>query len=148
MKQKQYQYGDCIPESIKMYNELLKKGLEPEIVEGWVEVDYSDLLPEQECLERYFPDIWAEVDTDKLFNDYPRVMPHTWLILNDKVIDVTKNQFDDLGGIIKYFEQSRQRLKNNKKMTRIDFDLESPDAIITYDLWVYYPEENKERVVI
>lgn len=43
---KKYRFGECIPESIKVYNRLKKQGKMPIFVEGWVEVDYQDLLPD------------------------------------------------------------------------------------------------------
>ena len=108
-KTKQYKYGDCIPESIKEYNRLVKQGCKPKIVEGWVEVNIdkaSDILPDEEALYYYFPDEYKRIFNEgNEYSDYPRLLQHTWLVLNDEYIDITKNQFDEYGGIIKYYKK-------------------------------------------
>lgn len=39
---KQYKFGDCIPESIKIYNRLKTQGKNPKLVGGWTEVKDPD----------------------------------------------------------------------------------------------------------
>jgi len=118
---RQYKYGDCIPESIKEYNRLIKKGLKPKLVEGWVEVKGNntiDILPDMEALNLYYCEIANNIYDVTAFNnitsiDYPKLLSHTWLILDNKYIDITKNQFDKYGGIIRYFEKERYWYDNN-----------------------------------
>jgi hypothetical protein len=76
-------------------------------VEGWVEVDYYDLQPDRDFLELYYPNILKMTNNDLEFDNYIRVYPHTWIILNDEYIDITRNQFDKFGGILAYYENIR-----------------------------------------
>jgi len=120
---KKYVFGDCIPESIKIYNKLKIQGKHPKLVEGWVEVDYNDLEPNRDFLELYYPDIMHDIDNDLECNDYTRVFPHTWILYRGKIIDITKNQFDKFGGIIRYFEKGRYYYKGRYKINLTDLDL-------------------------
>jgi len=104
MKTKQYKYGSCIPESEKLYKKLKKQGKNPYIVEGWVEVDIvNDLLPDEYFLMRFYPKEFKKLK-DINYNDYPKSLQHTWVELDGKIIDITKNQFDKYGGVIKYYK--------------------------------------------
>lgn len=73
---KQYKYGDCIPESIKEYDRLKALGKNPKVVEGWVEIDNPELLPDEEFLERYFPDEIKKLE-NICYSEYPFVSQHT-----------------------------------------------------------------------
>ncbi len=106
----QFKYGDCISVSQKEYNRLRKQGLKPLLVEGWVEVNNPELLPNIEFLKLYMPNEYKAVMIDKNFDDYTRVLQHTWIILDNNYIDKTKSQFDLYGGIINYFEKWRYYL--------------------------------------
>jgi len=102
-----YRYGNCIPESIKIYNKLKKKGHKPLMVEGWVEVNNpSDMLPDKYFLMRFFPDEFEKL-TDMDYNDYPTALEHTWVEVNNHKVDITRNQFDRYGGIKKYYVYER-----------------------------------------
>ena len=109
IKNKQYKFGDCIPESVKEYNRLVKQGFKPKFVEGWVKVNMeegSHILPDEEALQYHFPDEYETIFNEgNEYSDYPRLLQHTWLVLNDKYIDITKNQFNKYGGVIKYYEK-------------------------------------------
>ena len=143
-KTKQYNYGDCIPESVKLYNKLKTQGYNPKMVEGWVEVNHEELLPDEEFLKLYYPEDFNAVNNSKLdFNDYIKVIPHTWVILNNRYIDVTVNQFDMFGGVIKYYEKERYTPKINIKLTTIELTdwYDERDYIIEKKKCIRYPKK-------
>jgi hypothetical protein len=91
LTKKQYQYGSCVPISDLIYKRLKKKGYNPKIVVGWVEVlDGLDILPDKEFI-KIFKNWWAIT------------LPHTWIEVNNHRIDITKNQFNIYGGIYRYY---------------------------------------------
>lgn len=113
---RQYKFGECIPESIKVYNRLKRKGYKPIMVEGWVEIDRNyDILPDEEFLFFFYPDELAKVEQDINYNDYPKILQHTWIEINGHKIDITKNQFDIYGGVKKYFVKETYYRKGNIK---------------------------------
>jgi hypothetical protein len=63
---KKYRFGECIPESVKVYNRLKRQEYTSKLVEGWVEVsDWpGDLLPNREFLSLYYPDMIKKLDKD------------------------------------------------------------------------------------
>lgn len=83
---RKYQYGDCIPVSEIAYKRLKQKGYNPVLVAGFV-------IPFDEDL--YFEYNW-EAKNSKI--------PHTWVLCNNHLIDLTKNQFDIYGGIYEYIK--------------------------------------------
>jgi len=115
---KQYKFGECIPESIKVYNRLKRKGYNPKMVEGWVEVNEPniDLLPDESFLSKYYPKIYLILQNNYYYNDYPRVLQHTWIEVNKHKIDITKNQFDYIGGIKKYYKNFTYWWKSEKNI--------------------------------
>ncbi len=144
---KQYKFGDCIPESVKIYNRLKRKGYNPKMVEGWVEVDIDralDILPNKEALELYYPDLAKMYfDEGNEFSDYPRIITHTWIILDKEIIDITKNQFDVYGGIVKYFEKMRYIHRGTHKLEANDITdnwFDDEDYIIEKIKRIHYPE--------
>jgi len=141
---RQYKFGECIPESVKEYKRLKKKGLKPEFVEGWVEVDYQNLDIDRDFLELYYPDILKKANNDLEFDDYIRVLPHTWLILNNKYIDITKNQFNKFNGIIRYYEKLRYKPKKKIKLKAEDIMnwFDDRDYTIKRNRYIHYPENN------
>lgn len=88
-----YQYGDCIPETKKLYHKLKRQGKKSFIVEGWVTVKNPELN----------------------YDYYMKKYPHTWLEYNSKIIDITKNQFDIYGGIKKYIIKEKYFYQNRKE---------------------------------
>ena len=129
---KKYKYGDCITESIKIYNKLKSQGKNPQFVEGWVEVsEFPDLLPCREFLELYYPLDLKTLDNDLECDNYIRVFDHTWIICDGKIIDKTRNQFDIYGGILVYYEKMRYIPIN--KVTAFDITkwFDERDYIIT-----------------
>jgi len=144
MKTKQYNFGNCIPESVKLYNKLKRQGLNPEFVEGWVEVsEFPDLEPCREFLELYYPDMIKKLDKNILYDDYIRVLPHTWVILDNQYIDITKSQFDNYGGIIKYYESMRYVPNNNRKLSAIEITdfFDDRDFITEQNKYIRFPDE-------
>jgi len=131
---KKYRYGECIPESIKEYNRLKKQGKSPKLVEGWVEVDNPELLPCEEFLEVYYPDMIENPD-----NDYPRVFQHTWVVFAGRIIDKTRNQFDIYGGIIRYYEKGRYYFRGKQKVLPIDADI-GAEEIWQDTNCIHYPD--------
>jgi len=121
---RKYNFGDCIPESIKVYNKLKEQGKDPKLVEGWVEVsEFPDLEPCREFLELYYPDTIKELDKNFYYDDYIRVLQHTWIVCDGKIIDKTKNQFDSYGGILVYYEKCRYWFRGNQKVLPIDAEI-------------------------
>jgi len=101
---KLFKYGDCIDQSKLLYRQLKAEGKDPKIVEGWVEIDGYDFLPDKEFLKKYKPEEYkalAEPDYD----DYTRVQQHTWVEVDDRIIDMTISQFDEFGGPIEYYKK-------------------------------------------
>lgn len=97
---KQYKFGDCIPESEKMYRSLRDGGYNPVMVEGLV------------CPVVSVKDRKNITHTDQL----KPLIPHTWVKLENEIIDVTKNQFDAFGGIHYYKSVVEYNLKRGFKM--------------------------------
>ena len=128
---KKYSFGDCIPESIKLYNRLKKQGKKPKFVEGYVEVNNppDDLPPDGDFLDLYL--------SKRDDNNYKKVFQHTWIICEKKVIDKTKNQFDKYGRILYYYEKERYWFKGNLKVTLGDLDT-GMGLIWKYNLQKYY----------
>ena len=99
---KLYKYGSCIAESKRIYKYFKKRGLYPLMVEGYAEIDIAnDILPDEEFLMRFFPDEIKKLDDINYFN-YPKVIQHTWVEVNNHIIDITRSQFDKYGSVIKY----------------------------------------------
>ena len=107
---KQFRYGSCIPESIKVYNRLKKKGYNPSMVEGWVEVNIEELLPDRHFLFYFYPEQLKRVEKDLDYNDYIRVFQHTWVEVKEHKIDITKSQFNLYGGVVRYYAHCRYDL--------------------------------------
>ena len=139
---KKYKFGNCIPEAIKIYNRLKRQGNNPIFVEGWVEVNYNDLDIEREFLELYYPEILKQTENNLEFDDYIRVIPHTWITCDGKIIDKTINQFDIFGGVIRYYEKMRYipKIKINADDIMNWFD--DRDYIIKRNRFIRYPEKN------
>ena len=87
---KQYKYGDCIPESIKIYCKLEKKGYNPYMVEGYAITNSEN-------------EIWLNK------------FQHTWVEVKGHKIDITKNQFNKYGEIKKYKIKEKYKLNKNEK---------------------------------
>jgi hypothetical protein len=138
---RQFKFGDCIPVSIKVYNKLKAQGKDPKFVEGWVEVDYYDLAPDRDFLELYYPDILKIIDNDLEFDDYIRVLPHTWVTCDGKIIDKTRNQFDIYNGIIRYYEKIRYIPKIKVTASDITDWFDERDYIITRNRYIRYPDK-------
>lgn len=136
-----YKFGDCIPESIKVYNRLKQQGKKPIFVEGWVEIDYYDLEPNRDFLDLYYPEDLEQIDSDIKFDDYIRVLPHTWIQCDKQIIDKTRNQFDNYGGIIKYYEKMQYIPKIKVKTDDITDWFDERDYIITRNKFIRYPKE-------
>jgi len=92
-----YQYGSCVPVSELTYKRLKQKGYNPILVAGYVKINNPDL---------YFSD-----------NKWHKIQ-HTWLICNNHLIDITKNQFDIYGGIYEYMSDYYYKIKGNKFFIR------------------------------
>ncbi len=117
IKKRQFQFGDCIPESLKVYQYFRKKGYNAEMVEGWVEVnDGYNLEPDNTFLYFFFPEIYLKVNEDSYYLDYPKVLKHTWVEVNNHIIDITKNQFDIYDGIKKYYKWETYYFKEQKEI--------------------------------
>jgi len=103
LNRKVYKFGDCIPVSDIVYKRLKKKGYNPKIVVGWVEVSDIDgvLEPDYEFNKLFYGKTMKR--DIKNGNDYPRTLPHTWVECNKHRIDITKNQFNIYGEIEGYF---------------------------------------------
>lgn len=71
-------------------------------------------------------------------SDYPRVLPHTWLELDGKIIDKTKNQFDIYKGILCYYEKCRYYFKGNIKIDLIKIET-GAGAKFEEKKRIYYP---------
>ena len=100
---KQYKYGDCIPFSRALYKKLKNQGKKVCIVEGYAEVNYNnDILPDEKFLSLFYPEEYKEVEKNECYEDYPKGIPHTWIEVNGKIIDITVNQFDKYSGITQY----------------------------------------------
>ena len=142
---RQYNFGECIPESVKVYNRLKGQGKSPKLVEGWVEVsDWpGNVEPCREFLELYYPDMIKKLDKDILFDDYIRVLPHTWVICDGKIIDKTRNQFDIYGGILVYYEKMKYRPRGKAKADDIKNWFDERDYIIERNKFIHYPDEIK-----
>ena len=110
--QTQYQYGDCIPESIKIYHNLLQRNYMPKMVEGWIEVNKdNDILPDKYFLMMFFPNEFEKLDNID-YNNYPKVLQHTWVEVNGHKIDITKNQFDMYGGVKQYYTYEKYHISS------------------------------------
>lgn len=140
---RQFNFGECIPESLKVYNRLKKQGKNPKIVEGWVEVDYLDLEPCQKFLELYYPNDLKKLDKIFYYDNYIRVLPHTWVIYRNKIIDPTRNQFNKFGRIIRYYEKGRYWFKGKApiKVYAMDLELGFCNEIWQDTNCIHYPEE-------
>jgi hypothetical protein len=134
---RKYRFGECIPESIKVYNRLKKQGKNPIFIEGWAEVFDPDgiLEPDKDFLNLFAPEILKRI---KQGEDYPRVLPHTFIICDGKIIDKTRNQFDDYKGVIVYYEKCRYWFRG-----RVDVDLQDIEigagAEFEEKLRIHYP---------
>jgi hypothetical protein len=84
---------------------------------------------------------YKRLDNDLEFDDYIRVLPHTWVTCDGKIIDITRNQFNEFGGIIKYYEKMRYIPLN--KFTPIDiiYWFDERDYIITRNKYIRFPTE-------
>ena len=110
-QKRQFQFGDCISESQKVYNYFKNKRYNPKMIEGWVEVnDGYDLEPDMEFLEIFDEEIYFALQKRRYWGNYKKVLKHTWVEVNGHIIDITKNQFDKYDGILKYFELERYKL--------------------------------------
>jgi hypothetical protein len=138
---KKYKFGDCIPEAVKVYNRLKRQGKTPQFVEGWVEIDYQELLPETDFLELYYPEILAEIENNENFDDYIRVFQHTWITCDGEIIDITQSQFDKFGGIVKYYEKMRYIPKIKVKSDDISDWFDERDYTIKRNKYIRFPEE-------
>ena len=98
--QKEYKsckFGDCIPATKKAAKILDKNGIPFKIYEGWVEVN----------------DKHKESGNNK-------IVQHTWIKLdNGKIIDLTKSQFNNQGGIKSYLDESNTN-KNDELFPKIE----------------------------
>lgn len=104
---KHFEYGSCIVESEKL---RLKLGKGAKIIEGWAEVDgdsdYArNLMPNKEFLKQHFPGILRKLK-DINFEDYPKVLEHTWVKYKGKIVDPTLSQFRKYGGVIRYYAKT------------------------------------------
>jgi len=117
---KQYVYGDCIYYSVKKYRELKREGYKPLIVEGYAEVDIAneDVDPNTSFLDMFFPEELKKLEKEIYYTDYPKVFQHTWVICNGKIYDVTKNQFKNYGGIIRYYGYVHYWYNRGKEIER------------------------------
>ena len=142
---KKYRFGECIPESVKVYNRLKRQGYTPKLVEGWVEVsDWpGDLLPNREFFVLYYPDEIKKLNKDLNYDDYIRVIQHTWVICDGKIIDNTRNQFDIYGGILVYYEKMKYEPRGKAIANDITEWFDERDYIITRDKFIHYPDEIK-----
>ena len=138
-----YKYGDCIPESLKVYNKLKARGKKPKLVEGWVEVsEFPDLQPDTEFLELYYPKTLKRLNRDTLEDNYTRVFQHTWVTNRGKIIDKTRNQFNCYGGILVYYEKGRYYFKGRKRIKEID-TMVGGGEIWEDNLQIHYPKKLK-----
>ena len=100
---KEYSYGSCIPISDIVYDRLKRKGYNPKIVVGWVEIyDGIDILPDKQFV-KLFKNWWA------------LTLPHTWVECKGHRIDITKSQFNIYGGIYKYYPAYIDILSKDKE---------------------------------
>jgi len=109
---KLYKFRDCISESQRVYHYLKNKGYNPYMIEGYVEVNNPlDILPDKEFLFFFYPDELKKVEQDIYYEDYPKVLKHTWIEVNNHKIDITKNQFDIYNGISKYYSLEKYNIE-------------------------------------
>jgi len=102
-----YKYGDCILQAEMLYKSLKGEGKHPKLVKGWVELDEKEyMLPDEEFLKKYKPEEYAALK-DPDYDDYTRAQQHTWVEVNGKIIDPTKNQFDEYGGPKRYYVKKK-----------------------------------------
>jgi len=100
-KEKIYRFGDCVPESYKLYSRLKKRGESPVICEGYVVTNRKIIDKNNECVDII------------VAGKQRKVLPHTWVRNGNKIIDITKNQFNKYEGINWYIQSSEYQL--NKK---------------------------------
>jgi hypothetical protein len=134
---KKYRFGECIPESIKVYNRLKKQGKNPIFIEGWAEVQDPDgiLEPDEDFMQLFYPK-W--IKAIKNGSDFARVLPHTFIICDGKIIDKTRNQFDDYKGIILYYEKCRYWWTDKFKVDLWDIEM-GGGAEFEEKLKIHYP---------
>ena len=97
-----YKFGDCVQESYKAYNKLKRKEENLVVCEGYVRVKNnigSDVNRETLIIK----------DKDK------EVLPHTWISSKNKIIDITKNQFNKYNGIKYYIQCFEYKLNKKNK---------------------------------
>lgn len=141
---KQYKFGDCIPEAIKVYNRLKKQGKKPVICEGWVEVnDGIDIEPDEKFLKLFCPDDLKELKKNFYYMDYPRVIQHTWVKCDNEIIDITKSQFNQYGGILKYYQYWEYYFKGNAPIIELDAEMGTGE-VGEYKNFIYYPKNKNE----
>jgi predicted nucleotidyltransferase len=75
-------YGDCIPAANKVTDVLDSAGLDYTVYQGFVEV------------------------AKQYENGGRRLLDHTWVKYDGKIIDPSKAQFDSYGGIVKYYDET------------------------------------------
>jgi len=142
---RKYEFGSCIPEAIKIYNRLKRAGKSPVFFEGWAEVkDLDDVLePNEEFLTLYYGK--KMLRDIKKGSDYPRVLQHTFIICDGKIIDKTINQFDKFGGVICYYEKCRYWFRG-----RVDVDMQDIEigagAEFEENKRILYPEKNYSTI--
>ena len=134
---RKYRFGECIPESIKVYNRLKKQGKNPIFIEGYAEVQDPDgiLEPDEDFMQLFYPKLLKPI---KNGSDYPRVLPHTFIICDGKIIDKTINQFDDYGGVILYYEKCRYWFRGRADVDLQDIEI-GAEAEFEEKLRIDYP---------
>ena len=134
---RQYRFGECIAESIKVYNKLKKQGKNPKFIEGYAEVnDYDGILePDEDFMNIFYPKLLKQI---KNGSDYPRVLPHTWIECEGKIIDKTKNQFDIYNGVICYYENCRYYFRGRARVDLMDIEI-GAGAEFEENLKIHYP---------
>jgi hypothetical protein len=136
---RKYRFGECISESIKVYNRLKRQGKNPIFIEGWAEVFDPDgvLEPDKDFLNLFAPEILKKIEKGE---DYPRVLPHTFIICDRKIIDITRNQFDQYGGIECYYEKCRYWWNDKYKVDMWDIEMGGGAEFIE-EKRIHYPEK-------
>lgn len=122
-----HKYGDCIPAS----KELAKSIPGALVVNGWITVPFKEnlhderLYPRMDFLHRFFPKEHEKCLNDNDYTGYPRAIDHTWIMVNDKIMDPTSDQFEVYGGITKYYTRIKstfkQYLQREIKAIKIDY---------------------------